>query len=210
MQRSPENKNKHNVLLYRIFFTTVIPSAVLPVGIAALFNMYLDKWRWINEPFHSLVEATGSFAAIVLSVFIIIMRRNKQLSPSFLWVACTLMGMGLLDGFHASISPGKAFIWLHSLATLVGGLTFALVVLPDRISRLSWLQDAPYLMALCSVLLGMSSILFSEWLPVMSEIGGEKFSLTAEVMNIIGGVEFLFAGCQFSRRISGKFSNDSH
>ena len=208
MRGHSEKDNKQSLSLYRVFFATLIPSAIIPVGIATLFNIFLDQWRWMNEPFHSLVETTGSFAAVVLSVFIIIMLRNKQLSPSYLWVACTLTGMGLLDGFHAGMSPGGTFVWLHSLATLVGGLTFALVALPDRISRLPWLQNAPYLMACCCVLLGIFSALCPEWLPAMSRIGTEKFSLTAEVMNIIGGGGFLLAWCQFSKRTSEKFSNE--
>lgn len=197
---------KQSLPLYRILLTTVLPSAVLPVGIATLFNMYLDKWRWINEPFHSFVESVGSFAAVVLSGFIIIMRRNKQLSPSYLWVACTLMGMGLLDGFHAGVASGPTFVWLHSLATFVGGLTFALIVLPDRISELSWLQNAPYLMAFLSVLLGTFSILFPESVPDMAKIGVNNFSFTAELMNITGGIGFLIAWCQFYQRTPENFS----
>ncbi len=176
--------------------TTVLPSAVIPVAIAILFNLSLDTFRWSNEPLHSLVEAVGSFAAILLSLFILIMRNSNQLRPGYIWVSATLMGMGLLDGFHASIAPGNTFVWLHSVATLVGGLTFALVVLPERISRLPRMQAAPGLMAAASVTLGLGSILFPHWLPSMA--AGGRFTLTAEALNMVGGLGFLAAWFHFA------------
>jgi hypothetical protein len=104
-QQEKISKNASHWYLRHSIFTTFIPSAVLPVACAALFTLYLDQWYWIHEPFHAFVESVGSFSAVILSIFIIIMRRNQQLDPSYLWVAATLMGMGLLDGFHASVSP---------------------------------------------------------------------------------------------------------
>ncbi|PKM45225.1 MAG: hypothetical protein CVV05_07610 [Gammaproteobacteria bacterium HGW-Gammaproteobacteria-1] len=178
------------------FLTTVLPSAVIPVAAAVLFNLSLDTFRWANEPLHSLVEAVGSFAAILLSLFILIMRHSNQLRPGYIWVSTTLMGMGLLDGFHASISPGNTFIWLHSVATLVGGLTFALVVLPERVSSLPRLQAAPGLMAAASVTLGLGSILFPHWIPSMATEG--QFTLTAELLNMVGGIGFLAAWFHFA------------
>ncbi len=177
---------------------TVLPSAVLPLGVAVLFNLSFDTFRWANEPLHTLVEAVGSFAAILLSLFILIMRRSNQLRPSYIWVSTTLMGMGLLDGFHASVRPGPEFVWLHSVATLVGGLTFALVVLPDRVSRLQKLQAAPGMMALASVVLGGISILRPDWIPVMTLHG--DFTLTAEIINMVGGIGFLTAWYHFAWR----------
>lgn len=175
---------------------TVLPSAVLPVGFAILINLFFDSARWANEPLHSLVEGVGSFAAIVLALFIVLMRNNDQLRPSYIWVATTLMGMGLLDGFHAAVAPGTAFVWLHSMATFVGGVTFALVVLPERISSLPRLQMAPYFMAAASVIFGIVSILFDEFIPVMTANGG--FTATAEFLNIVGGIGFFIAWAHFA------------
>lgn len=178
--------------------TTVLPSAVIPVGLAMLANLYFNSARWTNEPFHSLVEGVGSFAAILLALFIIIMRRSEQLSPGYIWVATTLMGMGLLDGFHASIPPGQAFVWLHSVATFIGGLTFALVTLPDRISRLPQIQFAPYLVASSSVIFGLLSIIMPGWIPTMAING--QFTAIAEFLNIAGGIGFTIAWFHFAWR----------
>ena len=176
--------------------TTVLPSAVLPVASAILFDLYLDSERWANEPLHSLVEGVGSFSAIVLALFILIMRRSEQLRPGYIWVATTLMGMGLLDGFHAGIQPGPAFVWLHSVATLMGGLTFALVVLPEHLSAAPRLRIAPYLMAAVSVALGIGSILRPDLIPAMTRDGA--FTPIAEWLNLLGGAGFIVAWVHFA------------
>lgn len=176
--------------------TTVLPSAVIPVAMAVLAHQFWGGVRWEHQPFHSLVEAVGSFAAILLALFIILMRRGGQLRPSYVWVATTLMGMGLLDGFHASVQPGQAFVWLHSVATLLGGLTFALVVLPDRVSAWPGLRQAPFLMAALSVLLGVGSLLYPELIPRMAVDG--DFTSIAEYMNMVGGIGFIVAWFRFT------------
>ena len=178
--------------------TTVLPSAVIPVAVAVLVRQYWGAAQWPHQPFHSLIEATGSFAAILLALFIIIMRRGDQLRPGYVWVATTLMGMGLLDGFHAGVQPGPAFVWLHSMATLMGGATFALVVLPERISALPRLHAAPYLMAAGCVLLGIGSVLFPGLIPAMAENG--HFTALAELMNAVGGAGFVLAWFHFARQ----------
>lgn len=176
--------------------TTVLPSAVIPVALAVLANRFWGEARWQHLPFHSLVEAVGSSAAILLALFILLMRRGGQLRPAYVWVASTLMGMGLLDGFHASVAPGQAFVWLHSVATLLGGLTFALVVLPDRVSAWPGLRHAPYLVAVLSVLLGIGSLLYAELIPDMA-VGGD-FTAAAEFMNMAGGMGFIVAWFRFT------------
>ena len=45
------------------------------------------------------------------------------------------LGMGVLDGFHASVPVGNTLVWLHSMAMLFGGGLFALVCLPSGIFR---------------------------------------------------------------------------
>jgi diguanylate cyclase (GGDEF)-like protein/PAS domain S-box-containing protein len=176
--------------------TSVLPSAVIPIALAALFNIFIQNKNWSNIPFHALIEGVGSFAAIMLALFILIMRHNKQLNPSYIWIATSLMGMGILDGFHASIEPGVAFVWLHSIATFLGGLTFALIVLPERISALPKFHSVPYFTATLCIFLGGISIFFPELIPNMTIQG--QFTTIAELLNIIGGLGFIVAWYHFS------------
>ena len=178
--------------------TTVLPSAAIPIAGAILINLFLESSRWENEPVHSLIEGMGSFAAIMLALFILIMRRSDELRPGYIWVATSLMGMGLLDGFHAGISPGNAFVWLHSVATFIGGVTFALIALPERLAKSPGLLIAPYIMAGSSITLGIGSILFPELIPSM--VANKQFSISAELLNIIGGLGFIAAWFHFARQ----------
>ena len=179
-----------------LLLMSILPSAAIPIAMASLFDLYLDTWRWSNEPFHAVVEGVGSAAAILLAIFILIMRRSGMLQPGYLWVATTLIGMGLLDGFHASVHPGPVFVWLHSVATLLGGLTFSLVTLSDRISDTPLMRNVPYLVAISSVILGMVSLAAPELIPVMVNQGA--FTPTAEWLNLLGGLGFVVAWMHFT------------
>ncbi len=193
--------NKHNHLqppAYEVALTSLLLSAALPISIILFCIFYLATWYWSYEPLHSLIESLGSFAAITLALFILIMRRNRQLRPRYLWIASTLMGMGVLDLFHASMPPGKVFIWLHCLATLFGGLTVALVLLPERLASFPMLQSLPCATGMCSTFIGTLSFFYPEYLPVMEK--KETFSLVADSMNAIGGLGFLLAWFHFCVR----------
>ncbi|CAK8723865.1 PAS domain S-box-containing protein [Candidatus Electrothrix aarhusensis] len=188
--------------------TSLLFSAALPLSFIFVFTLYLNTWDWVYEPLHSLIESLGSFAAITLALFILIMRRNRQLRPRYLWIASTLMGMGVLDLFHASMPPGKIFIWLHCLATLLGGLTLALVLLPERLASFPGLQFLPCATGVCSAFLGTLSFFFPEYLPVMGE--NENFSLLANGMNTVGGLGFLLAWFHFCwRDVTEEFRNEN-
>ena len=178
--------------------TILLPSAVIPVAGAMLLMHFYDGVSWVNEPFHSLLESIGSFAALILALFIITMRNDKELNPKYIWVATTLMAMGLLDGFHAGISPGNAFVWLHSLATFIGGVTFALIILPERIAKLPILNFAPFIMAVFAITAGLVSVFMPQVIPNMLEEG--QFTPTAEFLNIVGGLGFIIAAIYFVQK----------
>ncbi len=180
------------------FLVTVVPSAVIPISISLIWHNFFSETRWIHEPFHALVEGAGSFAALLLSMFIVIMRDNRQLPAKYIWVATTLIGMGLLDGFHAAMRPGNTFVWLHSLATFLGGIIFALVTLPERIASLPWIRHIPYIIAVSSVVIGIASIVDTSWIPTM--ISADDFTLQAGLLNIIGGGGFILAWYHFAWR----------
>ncbi|MCI5123805.1 MAG: PAS domain S-box protein, partial [Candidatus Electrothrix sp. AR5] len=196
MHESIDRHHKRSLQpVYRVAITSLLFSAALPSLIAIAFTKYFQTWHWINEPLHSLIESLGSFASITLALFILIMRRNQQLRTSYLWIACTLMGMGVLNLFHISMSPGQVSTWLHCLATLLGGLTFALVLLPKHVYNLPILQFLPCATGVCSAFLGTFSFFFPEYLPIMED--KEKFSLLAKTMNTVGGLGFLLAWFHF-------------
>ena len=183
-------------ILWKRLLMTVVPSAVIPICLAIIGHRLYSDLSWVHEPFHTFVEVVGSFSALLLSVFIIIMRNNRQLHPKYIWVAATLTGMGLLDGFHATLHPGNIFVWFHSLATFFGGVIFALVVLPEKIFTYSWLRHAPYFVAVSSVVIGLVSVVDTSWVPSMIIEG--RFTAQASLLNILGGTGFFLAWFHFA------------
>lgn len=82
------------------------------------------------------------------------------------------------------------------MATFVGGVTFALVTLPDRFSDRPVFNKAPAIMAVFAVMVGMLSVLYPQMVPVMVNIEG--FTWSAQALNIIGGLGFVLAWLHFT------------
>jgi signal transduction histidine kinase len=170
-------------------------SVIFPMLLGIILSSYISDWRWIHYPFHSMVESVGSLSALIIATLMILMVNNNHLPRYYIWVACALIGMGVLDGFHAVLHAGTSFVWLHSVATMIGGLIFMAIWLPE-----SWLNAKHQKTLLISVititiLISLFSIFFKNQLPTMV-IQGE-FSILAKVLNISGGVGFLVGSAYF-------------
>lgn len=174
---------------------SMIFSAILPMSLGfALANIFSD-WRWAHYPFHSMIESVGALSALTISTLIVLMVNKGHLPRYYILVACALIGMGILDGFHAVLHASDVFVWLHSVATLIGGLTFAAVWLPK-----TWLTDKRQQTLLISVtaialLTSLLSITIPDMLPTMVIEG--KFSILAKFLNIAGGIGFLMGTAFF-------------
>jgi len=170
-------------------------SVLFPMILGVILSNYISDWRWIHYPFHSMVESAGSLSALFIATLMILMVNNNHLPRYYIWVACALIGMGVLDGFHAVLHVGTSFVWLHSVATMIGGLIFMAIWLPE-----SWIIAKHQKTLLISVitvtiLISLFSIFFQNQLPDMV-IQGE-FSFLAKVFNISGGIGFLIGSSFF-------------
>jgi methyl-accepting chemotaxis protein len=179
-------------LVYLVVWVTPLVMAV------TLFLIYtfVPEWRWDNEPVHSSMEAIGSIAAVMLALFLLQWEAEEH-NGELTLVATGLICMGLLDGIHGLTHPGVSFVFLHSVASLVGGFWFALTWLPRATTstlfgRQHWL---PITAAIGTILLGGAAALFPSWLPAMAYEG--KFSFAATAINIVAGLFFLAAVPRF-------------
>jgi PAS domain S-box-containing protein len=151
-------------------------------------------WRWENAPFHSTVEALGAQVAIFMAL--ILLQRVQGSSGKLFLLAMGFLGMGLLDGFHAAMWPGNGFVFLHSLAGLVGGFFFALAWLPHFGSRLSEKEWIPWAVAAGSMLCGLWALLLPGTLPEMVHNG--EFASAAKNINILACALFLAGALRFA------------
>ena len=174
---------------------SMILSVIIPMLLGIILSIYLSDWRWIQYPFHSMLESVGSISALTIATLMILMVNNNNLARHYIWVACALIGMGILDGFHAVLHAGISFVWLHSIATFAGGLTFAAVWSSDDFMSDKLQKILIRTVVTTTILIGIVSITFSDYLPAMVVQG--DFSLLAKALNLIGGIGFLVGSGYF-------------
>ncbi len=179
---------------------------LLVVAASVLVHLFLPTANWEAIPFHSTVEALGALAALAMAAFLLMMRKGRNDLAHYVWISAALIGMGLLDGFHASVLPGYGFVWLHSTATVVGGVLFALVWLPDRFARSRWTGALPWVVAIAAAIFGALSVAFRPVFPLMVVAG--EFTADAKIINLLGGLLFLAAAARFSLRYWANESGD--
>lgn len=184
------------------FYSGIVGIALLGIGLpiagTIISNLLLPNWRWDHLVVHAIVEVVGTFAALTLAVLLLFQQKVERELAHRLWITCALIGMGILDGIHALPTPGQAFVWLHSIATLVGGAVFVLVWLPNRIARSELAQAMPWIVGIAAVILGALSLAFPEALPTMVVEG--EFAGAARFTNIFGGILFIATTLFFVRR----------
>lgn len=171
----------------------------IPLFGSGLSTYIFPDIYWQHQPVHSLMEGLGSTAALLLAGFLLMLRPIQSDNKDYFLIACALICMGLLDGFHAAVEPGNTFVWLHSIATLLGGLLFSLLWTrwsgPPQSQSSLWIWGIAGL----ATLLGTGSIFFPEMLPRMTNDLGH-FTALSRTLNMSGGVLFYIASAHFIYR----------
>jgi PAS domain S-box-containing protein len=161
--------------------------------------MVLTDFSFSHLPVHSLVESLGGLMAVAIAAILVAEQARREDVDHFVWMASALIGMGVLDLYHAAVLPGNSFVWLHSTATFVGGSLFALVWVSIRTKSRRFASWLPMVVLIAAIVFG--AVFCWPWLriPAMVSPDGE-FTLLAQGLNIGGGLGFLVAGAFFVRR----------
>ncbi|MCW8943542.1 MAG: GGDEF domain-containing protein [Sedimenticola sp.] len=177
-------------------FNALLISVILSILIGGvLFVTVFPQGQWVHYPLHAFVEGLGTFIALLIAVLIFMLRIYDRLPVRYVWIVSALMGMGVLDGFHAISQDTQSFIWLHSLAMLIGGFIFSCIWLPDAIAQRGYERQLPIIVFVLAVLAGATSLVFSSSLPLMSH--GSEFSPLARTINLTAGGFFFVASAYF-------------
>ncbi len=171
---------------------------IIPVIDVLLVNSVPHTHTWTSENVHSSIETIGAVGSIVIALFIMMLLRQRKINALYIWVSSAFFSMGILDLYHALVPAGQTFVWLHSIATLVGGCLFVFVWLPDKFSRSPKTGIFLIFLSVVVAAFGALSIVKSEWIPVMVSQG--RFTSTAILINTAGGVFFLVASLRFIKR----------
>ena len=163
----------------------------IPVLGSAISIAWFDALRFDHFSVHAIIETVGSVTALAV---ILLLLHGGHFARSLgtekiVWIASALAAMGILDAFHAFAPVGNNFVWLHSLATLAGGVLFACIWL----SKTQYTPDNRilYVVVGLAVFVGMLSFQFPQRIPAM--VVDNQFTLTARAINIIGGAGFIIA-----------------
>jgi signal transduction histidine kinase len=162
--------------------------------ISVWLRTYFPTWRWHQEPLHAAMEAIGGLAAITMGLVLLQSRdpTRFRLYP----VASGFLGMGLLEMFHAVAEPGDAFILLRSLASLVGGIGFALIWLPSWDDQYQRSRIIAWPTIVAATGFGVWCLLFTEQVPTM--IRNDAFTPTAVAPQSIACMLFIASAVRFS------------
>ena len=184
----------------------IVLSLALPAVGSVLSAAFFPDSVFENLPIHSLIEAAGRLMAIAIAGILVVEQPQKDFADHYPWMASALVGMGILDLFHAGVMPGASFVWLHSTATFVGGSLFALVWLGSRRLPRVWGGRLPWIALVATLVFGALSCVFSAMIPTMTVDG--RFTLLARALNIGGGLGFLIAGIFFVRRFHQRYDQE--
>ena len=176
-------------------FITIFLSIVMPIVIGKLLNSYIDI-TFISIPLHSVLEALGGGIAIVISMMFYMKYRNKSVLTHFNWTTTALLAMGIIDIFHASVMPGKMFVWLHSIAVFFGGIFFISVWFKEKKVSKTIYNILPFSFVLFPIMVSVLSIIYSEYVPSMLN-SDKTFTTAANMLNIVGGLGFFIAAIKF-------------
>ncbi|QOY50980.1 diguanylate cyclase [Candidatus Sulfurimonas baltica] len=180
---------KTNILL------TILLTIAMPIILGKFLHSYFHMVI-ISIPLHSAIEASGGVIAIVIAMIFYIKYSKNLVITHFNYSTIALLAMGIIDIFHASVMPGKMFVWLHSTAVFFGGIFFMSVWLKEIHVSKKVYSLIPIIFIIFPILFSLLSIYFSHLVPDMLN-ADKTFSTTANVLNIIGGLGFFIASLKF-------------
>ncbi len=188
-------------------FIALFISIGLPIAGSVVCASFFPEWRLPLQPLHSMLESVGGIIALVLAGVLLVTRRGGHFFEPVM-ISSALLLMGILDIFHASVQPGKLFVWFHSAAQFFGGFLFALVALPKSDFPKNIRSYFFVVVFLFSVLFGWASFLNPEGVPDMVVAG--EFTMLARFLNIAGGIFFLVAALHFIFRYRKSQNNGDY
>lgn len=181
-----------------------IPPVLLLSAVGILLTLSVSSvenlWPGLHlnhAALHAVFETLGCMLALGIAAFLLMCRSERDKWHT-VWLACSILVMGIIDAFHASMMPCNEFVFLRSVSQLTGGVCIALIWLPERVTQTKLVNMLPKILAAAAGLFGAMSFVYPDVLPPVL-IAGE-FTQTAVSLNFIGGILFLGGVAYFFSR----------
>ena len=180
-----------------LFATILLVSGIIPFVFISIAGGFPVTCQLHHEAFHAVIETLGCMMGLGIAGFLL-MRQGEEGSAYKLWPACAMLGMSILDAFHASATPGREFVFLHSASQFIGGVFIAMTWLPKRFTAKPIFRNLPKVLAAACTLFGILVLLVPDMLPIMVING--RFTFLPQFLNLAGGVLFMAGLAYFARR----------
>jgi signal transduction histidine kinase len=175
--------------------------SLLALGIVAaawlaglIAHLLWPSHTWVNLPLHSTLETLGGLGAVLMGL-VLLARKAEWEDERLQGVASGLLGMGILEGFHAVSSPDHGFVLLRSAASLLGGVAFSFVWHPSGMLGKRTRELVPYLVIGGTVAFGLLVIAVPDQLPRFTV--QDQFAPMALAVNGLAAVLFLAGAVGF-------------
>jgi signal transduction histidine kinase len=185
----------------------------VPIGLIAaacvsglIAHLLWPSHTWVNLTLHSTLEALGGLAALLMGL-VLLARKVEWKDERLQGVASGLLGMGILEGFHAVSAPDHGFVLLRSAASLLGGLAFSLVWHPPRMIGKRTRELIPYVVIGGTVAFGMFVIAVPRQFPRFTV--QDEFAPIALAVNGLAAALF-FAGAAGFWLEAGRTGRSEH
>lgn len=182
---------KRTLPAHDLLLAGMIAAAVLS---GLLVRSLWPNQLWVNMPLHSTVEALGGLAAVLMGL-VLLARKAEWADERLQGVASGLLGMGILEGFHAVSTPDHGFVLLRSAASLLGGVAFSFVWHPPGMIGKRTRELVPYLVTAATVAFGIFALAFPHQLPRFTV--QDQFAPIALAVNGVAAVLFLTGAAGF-------------
>lgn len=182
---------KHNLSAQTLLLVGMIAAAAVS---SLIVRLLLSNHLWVNVPLHSTVETLGGLAAVLMGL-VLLARKVEWEDERLQGLASGLLGMGILEGFHAVCSPNQGFVLLRSAASLLGGVAFSFVWHPSGMIGKRTRDLIPYLVTGGTVVFGLFVIAAPQQLPRFTT--QDQFAPIALTVNGIAAVLFLAGAAGF-------------
>ncbi len=172
----------------------VIVFSVAGAALAFAFLFILQpQRRFENEPLHSTMEAVEALSVLLMAFFLI---GRKEEGDELVLPGLGFLGMGIINAAHAASWPGEQFVSLRAVASLAGGLGFALVWLPANRQAVFSRAWVVFTVIAGSLALCAWTFLSPIGFPVMVRQG--EFTAAAVTINLLAGLLFLVGTWRFT------------
>ena len=153
------------------------------------------NWRWYHEPLHASIEAVGGLAAIAMAAVLFHRPQRDAVTGKYRPLTAGFLGMGILEEFHAAVTPGNAFVLFRNLASLVGGIGFVSILSARNRGAAFPRRRQLWIIAIGVASLGIWLLAVPDQIPHMMRNG--TFTPVAVAPQSVACMCFLAAGARF-------------